>query len=107
MSASVDVVHGIDRRTQEHLCGVGPGFGTDAREPAMPITCPLCQLVLQAGHVEWWFGCWRCGCSDIRHDPAEIPAVCPGHGVELIAKPEQLDSPPVSGLGHECEGDPS
>lgn len=41
------VVHGIDRRSQEHLCGVGPGLGTDSREPAMEITCPLCRLVLE------------------------------------------------------------
>jgi hypothetical protein len=41
------VVHGIDRVTQDHLCGVVPGVGTDALQPAMEITCPLCRLVIE------------------------------------------------------------
>lgn len=40
-------VHGIDRRTQEHLCGEPSGLGTDSRQPSMEITCPLCVLVVE------------------------------------------------------------
>lgn len=43
----VRIVHGIDRRTQEHLCSEVAGMGTDAINPAMEITCPLCRLVLE------------------------------------------------------------
>lgn len=43
----VQIVHGIDRYTQEHLCGEIAGLGTDAINPAMEITCPLCRLVLE------------------------------------------------------------
>ena len=35
-------VHGIDRHTQEHLCGTPAGLGTDAIAPAMAITCGGC-----------------------------------------------------------------
>ena len=45
---NVGVVHGIDRRSQEHLCGTPWGLGTDAIAPAMPITCPGC--VENLGH---------------------------------------------------------
>ncbi len=44
---SETVVHGIDRVTQDHLCGQVPGVGTDALAPAMEITCPLCRLVIE------------------------------------------------------------
>lgn len=44
---TVPVVHGIDRVTQDHLCGQVAGVGTDAREPAMEITCPLCRLAME------------------------------------------------------------
>lgn len=46
------IVHGIDRRTEEHLCGEVSGLGTDAAEPAMSITCPLCRLVLTPGETD-------------------------------------------------------
>ncbi|NYD39921.1 hypothetical protein BJZ21_004036 [Nocardioides panaciterrulae] len=42
------VVHGIDRRTQEHLCGALAGLGTDALAPGMKITCPACVELLGA-----------------------------------------------------------
>lgn len=38
------LVHGIDRYSQDHLCGQVEGVGTDSRQPAMPITCPLCVV---------------------------------------------------------------
>lgn len=40
------VVHGIDRHTDDHLCGEPSGYGTDAWEPSTPITCEAC---LEAG----------------------------------------------------------
>jgi len=46
-SEAARTVHGIDRRTQEHLCGESSGLGTDSREPAMEITCPLCLFVIE------------------------------------------------------------
>ncbi len=42
MSASV---HGIDRRTQGHLCGVTAGIGTDAWSGGMVITCQTCLAI--------------------------------------------------------------
>ncbi|WP_224279103.1 hypothetical protein [Nocardioides lacusdianchii] len=45
--AGPSVVHGIDRVTGDHLCGQVAGVGTDALEPGMEISCPLCRLVIE------------------------------------------------------------
>jgi hypothetical protein len=44
---TITIVHAIDRRTQDHLCGQVAGLGTDARKPAMEITCPLCRFAME------------------------------------------------------------
>lgn len=70
------LVHGIDRHTQEHLCGAASGLGTDALAPAMPITCPTCREAwpnLREGdcwlctHPIWGPLCSACGC--LAHYP--------------------------------------
>jgi hypothetical protein len=89
-------VHGIDRRTQEHLCGTPSGTGTDALAPAMPITCLMCRDEQNAGRVEplregdcwlcvhpvWGSLCASCGC--LAHYP-------PWGGVTPDPSPAVLD----------------
>ena len=70
------LVHGIDRHTQDHLCGALAGIGTDALAPSMPITCPQCRAAwpnLREGdcwlckHPVWGHLCATCGC--LAHYP--------------------------------------
>jgi hypothetical protein len=69
-------VHGIDRRTQDHLCGAPNGIGTDALAPAMPITCQPCHSTSPTHrdgdcwlcqHPCWGALCSSCGC--LAHYP--------------------------------------
>lgn len=77
---TVQIVHGIDRRSQEHLCGIRAGLGTDARQPSMAITCVVCidRLCIHCktqvepdGSGDWIHtrGLYRC----------QSPAVAYGH----------------------------
>lgn len=52
--------------------------------------------------VASWLVMWGCLCSDVRTSKADLPKVCPGHGREPIAKPEQLDALPQFVGVHEC-----
>jgi len=81
------IVHGIDRHTQDHLCGEPSGLGTDALAPSMPITCPPCRAAwpdLREGtcwlcqHPVWGALCAACGC--LAHYPPwpEVPPTLPG-----------------------------
>lgn len=89
-------VHGIDRHTQDHLCGTPSGLGTDALAPAMPITCSACRAAwpnLREGD------CWLCthpvlgpmcsACGCLAHYPpwpatSVLPPVVSDHPSQMV-----------------------
>lgn len=52
--------------------------------------------------VQAWFVMWACLCSDVRVKAADLPAQCPGHGRDRVAKPERLDALVEFVDVHEC-----
>lgn len=72
---SETVVHGIDRTTQNHLCGQVEGIGTDAIEPFLEITCPLCRLAMETCGAT----ASSCRCAKA---PGHVDAGDPVHGCD-------------------------
>lgn len=80
------LVHGIDRVTDDHLCGAGSGIGTDARNPGMRLSCPGCLLLLGRGaeqHEGDILRCVACGAPAVWRDgvpvnpgPTHQPPLC-------------------------------
>lgn len=52
------------------------------------------------------FVLWQCGCSDVRLDVAQLPAVCPGHAAPRVQEPELLDALSEFVGVHECGARP-
>jgi hypothetical protein len=111
------LVHGIHRQTQEHLCGTPDGIGTDALEPGIGITCPVCAdlAAVPPADPARRVRCAFCGIPGLLQaddtvtnpGPDEAPALCAGtidgaggHGPWL---PAEVGPWPTSDQEPTCE----